>query len=170
MNNLQKACNDLHINIMSTHMCVDYNQSENYYSDKWSCNIYYNGRSENFIFFSGIGHRKLAKGIKREGSKYVNTYTGDVVKNDQEAINRNFLILTRKDGEIVGPNVADVLYCLFSDAEACDIPFDEWCRNLGYNNDSLKALNTYIECQRNGTRLYRLLGAALVAELREKCY
>ena len=44
------------------------------------------------------------------------------------------------------PSVADVLHCLFMDAEAADYNFSEWCDEFGYSDDSINALNTYRQC------------------------
>jgi len=32
------------------------------------------------------------------------------------------------------------------DAQAADSNFNDWCINFGYDNDSIKALNTYKQC------------------------
>lgn len=46
----------------------------------------------------------------------------------------------------VKPKVIDVLHALFTDAEAADYNFDDWCASYGYSNDSIKAMNTYKQC------------------------
>lgn len=74
----------------------------------------------------------------------------------------------RVKNQPVAPNVADVLYCLLSDANACNTSFDNWCDDLGSNSDSLEALNTYLASQRNGDKLNKLLGRTLVIELQNK--
>jgi hypothetical protein len=73
-----------------------------------------------------------------------------------------------KRKEFVGPSVGDVVYSYLSESEACTTTFDDWCNNFGEDNDSLKALNTYLACQRNGMKLIRLLGGELAEELRQK--
>ena len=62
----------------------------------------------------------------------------------------------------VAPGVMDVLDCLASDATALDMPFEEWCREYGYDLDSRKALRTYRACVRHGTALRRVLGSQAV--------
>lgn len=66
----------------------------------------------------------------------------------------------------VNPTAADVLYCLLSDAEACDMSFSDWCDTFGADSDSIKALSTYQACERAGRELSRTFNHARVAELR----
>lgn len=51
------------------------------------------------------------------------------------------------------PSLKDVLYSLVMDSDACEMPFDSWCSNFGYNTDSRKALETYLACQENTLKL-----------------
>ena len=51
------------------------------------------------------------------------------------------------------PTLEDVLYSLVIDSEACEMSFNEWCANFGYDVDSRKALATYTECQENTDKL-----------------
>ena len=59
----------------------------------------------------------------------------------------------------VDPSARDVLDCLLSDAESGAETFDDFCANLGYDTDSRKALNQYLECHAIGAKVRRLLGA-----------
>lgn len=66
------------------------------------------------------------------------------------------------------PTAADVLYCLLSDADAEQydgrsnflLGFQEWCENLGYDTDSIKARKIYNECLTIARKLHRFLGDA----------
>ena len=73
-----------------------------------------------------------------------------------------------KLSELVGPSVGDVLRSYLDEAGACETTFDDWCSSYGSNNDSISALNTYLACQRSGSRLIALLGYEVYKELREK--
>ena len=44
------------------------------------------------------------------------------------------------------PSIADVLHCLFLDAEAARYNFSDWCDCFGYSDDSINALNIYRQC------------------------
>ena len=46
------------------------------------------------------------------------------------------------------PTLADVLYCLVSDADCVEErTFTEWCDENGYSDDSMKAMAAYRQCQ-----------------------
>jgi hypothetical protein len=55
------------------------------------------------------------------------------------------------------PSAADVLHSMIMDGMAVDSNFHDWCADLGYSDDSLKALATYTECCRLGRVLRELL-------------
>ena len=57
------------------------------------------------------------------------------------------------------PTLGDVLSCLHLDASALDTDFESWAGDLGYNSDSRKALAIFLECQKQGKELRKLLGA-----------
>lgn len=65
----------------------------------------------------------------------------------------------RADAKPIQPTAADVLNSLCLDASAMDESFDDWCIDLGMNNDSIKAKTTYFECQRLGKEVRKLCGA-----------
>lgn len=56
-----------------------------------------------------------------------------------------------------------MLYSLVMDSDACDMSFDDWCSNFGYETYSRKALDTYLECQKNALKL-RKAGIDIEAE------
>lgn len=56
------------------------------------------------------------------------------------------------------PSAADVMSCLLLNASACDMSFDDWCMEYGYDIDSRKAEKTYFECCESGAKLKKLLG------------
>lgn len=64
------------------------------------------------------------------------------------------------------PTVEDALMCLASDAHSTkDNSFEEWCRDLGYDDDSRKALSIYEACEETANELERLLGSDALNEL-----
>lgn len=58
------------------------------------------------------------------------------------------------------PHPADVIACLFLDASMADQTFADWCGDLGYSDDSIKARAVYDECQRTRSALLRIMGSA----------
>lgn len=55
------------------------------------------------------------------------------------------------------PTAADVLYCLCSDARAGEQTFGEFCSDMGYDEDSRKAEQTWKACVSIAPRLRRFL-------------
>lgn len=107
----------------------------------------------------------IPKHIKRERGGWYDTYRNKFIVSYREAIEKGALLLRTEKGKVVGPNVADVVSCLLIDYNACGITFDNWCSDYNYNNDSIKNLNTYIQSQRNSSKLLKLLGYDLVNKL-----
>lgn len=74
------------------------------------------------------------------------------------------------------PTAADVLSCLFADAESViTFDFDEWCEEFGYADEPLREYDKYREmydaCKETHDNLWRLFGVSyesveeLVSEL-----
>jgi hypothetical protein len=61
------------------------------------------------------------------------------------------------------PDVADVVYCVCSDARSGDYSFEEFCSELGYDSDSRKAEATWKACRRAGVNARRLFGKDFAA-------
>ena len=80
-------------------------------------------------YFTGTGLRKEVKGPR---ALYVKT---------SKTVGNKWVT-----AEPVKPTIADVLYSLFSDAQASEYNFSDWCDAYGYSDDSIKALNTYKQC------------------------
>lgn len=52
-----------------------------------------------------------------------------------------------KNGTRKEPNEMTILGCLYSDAQLGTELFKDFCDNLGYETDSRKALEMYLQCQ-----------------------
>jgi hypothetical protein len=68
---------------------------------------------------------------------------------------------------VVNPSAAGILYSLLSDMSALDTCFDDWCDNLGMDNDSLSALNLYQACCENGKKIRALFSNEQIEQLQE---
>lgn len=75
-----------------------------------------------------------------------------------------------KPDQPLAPSLADVVYSLVSDADACEQSFEEWCSNLGYNTDSRKDLDLYLQCQKRGQEIRNLMGSELFQAARNAEY
>lgn len=67
----------------------------------------------------------------------------------------------------VSPTLQDVLHSLLMDSSAMDETFSDWCANFGYDDDSIKALETYQACAKIGQALSKSFTPSELQELRE---
>ena len=65
------------------------------------------------------------------------------------------------------PKIADVMHCLFLDAQAADSSFSDWCADFGYDNDSITALTIYRQCEETARNLRRVFDAATRAKIQK---
>jgi hypothetical protein len=73
-----------------------------------------------------------------------------------------------QDGGIVlKPNATELLYGLILDSDSASETFEDFCDTLGFDEDSRKALELYLECQKVGGKLNKVLGYSLINLLRE---
>lgn len=67
------------------------------------------------------------------------------------------------------PTAEEALSCLTSDAAGTlETPFEEWCANYGYNDDSRRAESVYEACKRSALDLLALLGREEFNELMDE--
>lgn len=57
------------------------------------------------------------------------------------------------------PKIEHILQSLFSDAQAGQETFEDFCFDFGYSDDSIKAMETYRACQKNYSKLRKALGS-----------
>lgn len=129
-------------------------RNDNWECDAWNIAISAKGKTESFNYFTGLGHRQ---------SKY---------KMPPHIATLGPKILARVEWEKeyvkpVRPNVASVLHAVILDSSALDTSFTYWCADFGYDEDSIKAFNTYNECCENGKKLISLIGRELFNQLKD---
>jgi hypothetical protein len=61
-------------------------------------------------------------------------------------------------GYAIKPKAADVLYCLLSDASFGQMPFADYCDELGLEQDSRRALATWEQCVKTNGEIRDFLG------------
>ena len=84
---------------------------------------------------------------------------------------RHFRCFVRRKGLTIGctysmgsaheddPKLEDFLGCIALDARCADgVSFQEYCDDIGDNNDSIKAYRTYLACKKMAEKLKLLLG------------
>lgn len=131
--------------------------------DEWLCVFTYEGRPNEPVeipFFTGIGLR----------SKVEDTPEGRRVAEGLKGSHRNSLAwddARKKYCKPVRPSAASVLHSMVLDSDACNMSFNEWCSDFGYDTDSRKAYATYEACQKSGDQLKRLFNHDVIEQLRE---
>jgi hypothetical protein len=118
--------------------------------DSWHCALGFNGHEMLLTFNTGLGLRKLnkAKFYKRTGRMKP---TNRDLYNLQGASNKVMLELY----DPAEPKIEDILYCVVSDAQCYDNSrdFEDFCSDLGYDTDSIKAKKCYDACAEQTKKL-----------------
>ncbi len=174
---LAKMMSDNGITITVTHLHVvwfdDKGKRELNPMDKWYALIEYRGKSFGTFYSTGMGHRNLQKFPRtsrtgdnwiHKGDKYQSRGPGGdgAIYTLEEMVRKNYLQLPKE-----GPRTDYILQALLSDAQSGTESFLDYCSNYGIDEDSLKALKTYLACQETGTALRRLFGSELMSKLME---
>lgn len=123
-------------------------------ADQWRFD-FGNGLTQDY--YTGIGHRV---------ARPVSDYHGDFKRLRYKKLTasglKDFLTVSKP----VPPKLDDLLSSLASDAQAATMTFSEWCSDLGYSDDSLKAREVYFACQ-DAAYFLRRLGFTDLEALRE---
>ena len=126
-------------------------------------------------FKTGTGHRvvKINPAMHPKNLQALCTLTGANV-NQVHQITRGTVQLKgsklardTRHTYTAPPTQASVLYCLLSDADALDYSFDEWCDNLGYDSDSIKANSMYEACREIARNLDDVFTPEQIEKLQE---
>jgi hypothetical protein len=123
---------------------------------KFVVSISGNGHTETFDYGMGCGHIDQTKG---PNGGFRNLFERNRHATPTDKQKWLGYVQACQDRQKVKPHLADVLDCLFIDSSACGESFDNWSADYGYNSDSIKALEIYRACQRNGDKLRKVLGA-----------
>ena len=124
--------------------------------DNFEVNLKYQAREMITTFKMGLGHRIVDKSKLFELKTYgLGRYAGKKIPYE---IKNRYRTILEKFSKAVNPEVADVLYCLLSDAFCGQDTFEVFCVNYGYDTDSRKALEIYLACQKTEQDLKKLLG------------
>lgn len=143
---------------------------EGWAHDEWSVTIKYTrdpltGEEREFdtsSFKTGLGLRKVPSWVKKERGGYYDGGHHHRLFSLEEACKENILPVKK-------PTCADVLYSLLMSASGSEQSFKHWCGDFGYSDDSIKALETYRECQNIRDSLIRMFGHEVFEQLVEAC-
>jgi len=122
----------------------------------WTITIEHNGYTFTTNYSRGSAYRKY-RGFAHKVVKF--NYNGRYSVDEYDALRQSVPI---------EPVLEDVLPCLIMDARSVDSEFDDWCRELGYSTDSIKARDAYITCCNTRAALSRMFDFDELCE-REDC-
>lgn len=105
--------------------------------------------TESFEYSTGLGW-------------YVEEWNKKTGKRNSKPANSKYTANGFNGGWIELPTESDILECLYSDSEAGKMSFNEFCSEFGYDNDSIKALDTYRACMATTEKISKLERAGLV--------
>lgn len=118
-----------------------------------------------FDYMMGVGHCSRVKKKDSEQVKFnLNTITVDDKLEITRCLKGYGKRLTVDDFEYLRevyvnvPDLKDILWCLFLDASAYQLCFQDWCSEYGYDDDSIKARKIYEDCIENYFKLKKALG------------
>lgn len=115
-------------------------------SNKWVITL--NG--EDFDYYTGSAHRVIKGKLWGEQCATFERLSNVGFNRTLTAEGfKKLMALTKA----TPPKIEDVLYSLIMDSDACTMSFEEWCGDFGYEEDSIKALETYRACQKNADKL-----------------
>lgn len=126
------------------------------------------GVSETFDFSTGTGHRATRKsgtfgpiirGKDKGKLKELREITGLDTVTWKQGDNLDHLV--------IAPTQASVLWCLLMDMELGQGTFQEFCDNLGYDSDSMRAHKIYLDSQNTLHKMHNILTRSDIEHLRE---
>ncbi len=114
--------------------------------DDWECFSWtFHLGSETFQYYTGLGH--ATKSTSHMGLK-PKTLERKVIRSTDKRDNVIYVHI---------PKLHELLYSLALDASCGNETFEDFCGNCGYDTDSRKALNVYLQCQETNVRLRKVL-------------
>ena len=134
-------------------------------ADSWLCTFSKGAARADFDYTTGLGLRAPATAQQKETARW--RFPG-LTQNDiarRTLYGRRYLEHVENLRRPKPPAAAGVLACLLQDAQSADQSFGDWCADYGYDEDSRKALETYMACQQPGRKLSGVLGAPTRAAL-----
>jgi len=135
--------------------------------DQWSITLADKNLSEQFDYFTGLGHRAEPTEYDKMTARH--SFSGVTLKDiaQRTTYGRRYLAHLETLRKPKAPHMADVMHSLIMDSSAAGQSFSSWCDDFGYDKDSRKAESIYRACQENGDKLHRLFGRAGMAALAE---
>ena len=145
------------LTLTSTYLGLE--EKDGYFNYSWNVVINYNGQSHNTKYWCGSAYNKKPNWIVTQGKGYYNRTIGEY-KSVKDAHNSGWVVP-------LPPAIDDVIHCWFVDASCAVGTFEDYCSEFGYDTDSRKQLEIYLECQKTRSIIIKMFGQKLFDELNE---
>lgn len=110
--------------------------------DHWSVSFSRQGKPTLITdYYTGIGHRELT------------AYGQQEVKRYAKATPNRLRQVKEQNSKAVAPHVAGVLHSLLLESSSAESNFHDWCDEMGYDKDSIKAQGVYNACCETLTKM-----------------
>jgi hypothetical protein len=128
-------------------------KDNNWKCDEWRITLKHDGKEFTTAYYTGTRLRKPKRSVWPKPNCNPNSLMMEAWKRDSL--------------KPVAPHVADVLHSLILDASTGNECFNDWCDNLGYDSDSMKAFKTYQACCDTAKLLRKVFNSHTIAALAE---
>lgn len=149
MSVLEALCKEHEIKASSVHL--GFADEWEWKADRFLVTLEKGGVKIEVNFSMGIGNRIVDRFIPY----HLRKYAGKQIPFGIKPCMRSQLLPYTKH---VNPTAIQVIAILLLDASCARGTFEDFCDECGYDTDSRKALETYLACQENGSKLRKLLG------------
>lgn len=145
------------------------NKGEKHPSLNWSVTIKKDGREVlTTDYMQGSGHTTAYKNPVRFNNPKRDLDQHTTNKNIREECETGRICAPGFKGKVDAPDLADVLHSLLLDSSALDCrDFEDWCGDLGFEPDSIKARSIYDACIAIGLKMRGTFGDKTMRELHE---
>lgn len=137
------------------------NWDPNNYHDKYEFTIKTSRGSMSDMFYDSVRATEVhLMTVEDYCKKYLKMHYNSLTIPEQTRAHKNLKELKQENAV----SEYDILSCL--EKYPCGT-FQEWCRNFGYSDDSIKALNTYQACAKQYEALSKVFTQEQLEKLRE---
>ena len=111
--------------------------------------------------FENIAISKTFKNTDSDGMRHYSV----TMKYNKKQYTFNYFIGQSLSEDAI--NAKNVMYSLLLDADCARMSFEEFCREFGYNSDSISDLNIWKSCNKSHKNLVRMFTSEEIATMNE---
>lgn len=151
---IEKTSNPYHANCVNDHFTIVLDNKIFNYSQGVGHRAYF----DRMVVPVGFGKRsKFLRSLYNVKSIYAEI--------DERFLSRNCYNSKLTHQLIMLPGPANPIDCLLSDTQGVENNFNDWCAEHDYDNDSIKSLDIYRACMKNGEKFRRIFNSKGIKQL-----